>query len=85
MQKNDQLQLDDASDGSPDAEVSAADIISKVGEILQEFATNVRTLLRNRNTCKVGPLAALLGLFVAIPTSLFHVLLLLLTSISPSF
>ena len=34
--------LDDASDGSPDAEVSAADITSRVGEIFQEFATNVR-------------------------------------------
>jgi len=35
MQKNDQFQLDDASDGSPDAEVSAADIISKVYRNLQ--------------------------------------------------
>jgi len=61
----------DASDESPDAEVSAADITSKIGEILQEFATNVRNFLRN--TCKVGPLAAL-----------FHVQLLLI-SISPSF
>jgi len=48
---------------------SAADVTSKVGEILQEFATNVRNFLRN--PCKVGPLAALFGLFVAIPTSLF--------------
>jgi len=48
---------------------NTTDVISKVGEILQEFATNVRNFLRN--PCKVGPLAALFGFFVAIPISLF--------------
>jgi len=70
--------LDDASDGSPDAEVSAADITSRVGEIFQEFATNVRKF-----RAKLVPW--LLFSASSRPLSLFHVLLLLLISVFPSF
>ena len=52
-------------------EISADEVISKVGEILKGFATNATNFFRN--PCKVGVRSALLGLFIVIPWSLFVV------------
>ena len=68
----------DASDESPDAEVSAADIIStKVGEILQEFSS------KSVQSWSLGCSFRLVRCHPDL--SLCHVLPLFLISISPSF
>ena len=64
---------------SPDggtSEISADEVISKVGEILKEFATNVGYFFRN--PCKVGVRSALFGFIIIIPISLFFMALHLL-------
>jgi len=53
-------------------DISVKDVVSKVGEVLKDLATDISDFYRD--LCKEGPIVALLVLFVGIPIWLFLML-----------